>query len=235
MYNIGYLSLSENSDKTYIDQLKMKFKEITLLKREEILQEKNFDLDVLIIRDDENQWVGNICEMIISFKQNSNVLLWVVSEELEQANRSIYIRLGADGILGNEGEPENLSNLISNMLTSVNKICEINSGAEMELNMEATKESPFKLVNSNLSVIVNGEDEISLTKLEFLTIEFLYTNLGKAVSYEDIYKNVWKTACGERRYRVSNMIFNLRKKIEQDEHRPQFIKTVRSKGYMLTI
>ncbi|MEO3972170.1 winged helix-turn-helix domain-containing protein, partial [Enterococcus faecium] len=33
----------------------------------------------------------------------------------------------------------------------------------------------------------------------------------------------------------ANVIFHLRKKIEQDVNKPQYIKTIRSKGYMLTV
>ena len=34
---------------------------------------------------------------------------------------------------------------------------------------------------------------------------------------------------------VADVIFHLRKKIEQDVNKPQYIKTIRSKGYMLTV
>ena len=56
-----------------------------------------------------------------------------------------------------------------------------------------------------------------------------------AIKYEELYKNVWKDTANERKYRVANVIFHLRKKIEQDVNKPQYIKTIRSKGYMLTV
>ena len=37
-----------------------------------------------------------------------------------------------------------------------------------------------------------------------------------------------------KKYRVANVIFHLQK-IEQDVNKPQYIKTIRSKGYMLTV
>lgn len=80
--------------------------------------------------------------------------------------------------------------------------------------------------------------EVSLTKLEFQTISFLQENIGKAMSYEEIYQAVWQekhtgSPLENRQYRISNLIFHLRKKMEINNVHPNYIKTVRSKGYML--
>lgn len=75
----------------------------------------------------------------------------------------------------------------------------------------------------------------SFNKIEFFTIEYLYKHAGQTITYEELYKNVWKDTANERKYRVANVIFHLRKKIEQDVNKPQYIKTIRSKGYMLTV
>ena len=72
------------------------------------------------------------------------------------------------------------------------------------------------LIAPNLSVCLGSGEEILLTN-------------------EELYKNVWKDTANERKYRVANVIFHLRKKIEQDVNKPQYIKTIRSKGYMLTV
>ncbi|MDN3193933.1 winged helix-turn-helix domain-containing protein, partial [Enterococcus faecalis] len=65
--------------------------------------------------------------------------------------------------------------------------------------------------------------------------EKLFKHAGQTITYEELYKNVWKDTANERKYRVANVIFHLRKKIEQDVNKPQYIKTIRSKGYMLTV
>lgn len=96
------------------------------------------------------------------------------------------------------------------------------------------KDSGFELLPSNFSIVLQGK-EISLTKLEFRTIEFLQSQQGVAVSYEEIYKNVWDEDGQGKQYRVSNLIFHLRQKIEEDTARPEYIKTIRSKGYMLKV
>lgn len=86
----------------------------------------------------------------------------------------------------------------------------------------------LKLIHSNSSVLLNGKQEVSLTKLEFKTIELLSNHIGKVLTYEDIYENIWDKVSEDKQYRVTNIIYHLRRKLEDD-----YIKTVRSKGYML--
>lgn len=227
MYKIGYVALSTAAtEKDYMKTLNVTYKNIYTIEQKDVMTKKSQELDAVVIQDDDNQYVGNICEMIIHLRKSSDALVWIVSEHLTKANRHVYSRLGADGIAGNECEPDEFAQLITNALnrqmTLLPREAHLNESADL------------KIVPSNFSVMIDGK-EIDLTRLEYLIVEYLYQNIGRAVSYEKIYQNVWKDDVAIRKYRVSNLIFHLRKKIEKNEDTPRYIKTVRSKGYMLVV
>ncbi|EHQ9041231.1 winged helix-turn-helix domain-containing protein, partial [Enterococcus faecalis] len=50
-------------------------------------------------------------------------------------------------------------------------------------------------------------------------------------------KQVWSNESDGtvRNYKIANAIFHIRNKIEKNPKIPRFIKTVRSKGYMLSL
>lgn len=236
MYKIGYVALTATTEKDYMNTLKVTYKNVHSIEHDEVMLNRTDELDVLAIQDDDNQYVGNICEMIIHLRKSSNVLVWIISEHLTKANRCVYPRLGADGIAGNECEPDELVQLITNALDRHRgRLDSPNGTAKLISRKNQLKQFVgLELVPSNFSVMID-DNEIGLTKLEYLAMEYLHQNVGRAVSYEKIYKNLWKDDIGNRKYRVSNLIFHLRKKIETNGNTSDCIKTVRSKGYMLVI
>lgn len=236
MYKIGYVALSTATEKNYMSKLKVTYENVHKIEQEQVMLKKEHELDAVVIQDDDNQYVGNICEMIIHLRRSSNTLVWVISEHITKENRCVYPRLGADGIAGNECEPDELVQLISNALDRHSSFPETFKKQVGLTSRENQQRKPAKLelVPSNFSIKIEDE-EIDLTRLEYLAMEYLYKNSGRAISYEEIYQNVWKNDVGKRKYRVANLIFHLRKKIEKNETTPKYIKTVRSKGYMLAI
>ena len=72
--------------------------------------------------------------------------------------------------------------------------------------------------------------------MEFKVFELLFDKHDKALTYEEIYQHIWGNESAEKKeYRVSNIIFHLRGKIEEDPTTPKFIKTVRTIGYKLAL
>ena len=76
----------------------------------------------------------------------------------------------------------------------------------------------------------NGED-IRLTPTEFKILNLLMVNKGMVFSTEKIYDKIW----GEEDFDVNNTVMvhirNLRDKIESNNKKPQYIKTVWGVGY----
>ncbi|MFD2387995.1 helix-turn-helix domain-containing protein [Enterococcus rivorum] len=58
---------------------------------------------------------------------------------------------------------------------------------------------------------------------------------NKAVSYEELTTLIWSDSVPKGDiYRLANLVFNVRKKLREENIDPSIIKTIRSRGYMLT-
>ena len=95
------------------------------------------------------------------------------------------------------------------------------------------KASNFKNLTLYLDThkLLKNDEEIRLTPIEFKVLKLLWTNRGNVFSTEKIFEKVW----GEQEFEVDNTVMvhirNLREKIEDDNRKPQFIKTVWGVGY----
>ena len=79
-------------------------------------------------------------------------------------------------------------------------------------------------------VLRNGTD-ISLTRLEYGTLTYLASSPGRVFTQEQIFQAVWHMDSDSCHSSVVNVIYNLRKKIEQDSRHPEYILTMSGIGY----
>ena len=82
-----------------------------------------------------------------------------------------------------------------------------------------------------LNGIVNGK-KIHLTVHEAMLLKYLVDNRGKIVSRKELLLKVWNISSEVETRTVDNFIARLRKYFEPDSANPQFIKSIRSAGYM---
>ncbi len=75
-----------------------------------------------------------------------------------------------------------------------------------------------------------GSQRVPLSARELEVLSYLARNPGKALSPESIYRAVWKNEYGDLTA-IAVYVQRLRRKIEADPSRPQFIETVHGKGY----
>lgn len=82
-------------------------------------------------------------------------------------------------------------------------------------------------------VTVNGRRVESLTALEYSLLRLLYGQAGRLCSKEDIIRQVWgeEFMGDDDDSRVEKLISRLRRKIEPVPNRPQYLRTVRGRGY----
>lgn len=76
--------------------------------------------------------------------------------------------------------------------------------------------------------------EIKTSPTELEIIAYLMQNQGRVVTQEELYQAIWKRPSFGDLRTISVHISNLRKKLENDPNNPQYIKTVRSAGYLFT-
>lgn len=81
-----------------------------------------------------------------------------------------------------------------------------------------------------------GQDgEFYLTSKEIMIMNLLISNQGKPVSREELLEKVWGYAPDTETRTVDNFIARLRKHFEKKPQKPQFIQTVREKGYQFDV
>ncbi|MGI6402651.1 MAG: response regulator transcription factor [Oscillospiraceae bacterium] len=92
---------------------------------------------------------------------------------------------------------------------------------------------PFTYIAEEMRLQKNGKD-IELSSKEFFLIKYFLNNVGKVLTKEQIYQNVWgDNVVGDNTIMVH--IRRLRAKIEDDPETPRYIKTVRGVGYQFVI
>nr|WP_245341966.1 helix-turn-helix domain-containing protein [Enterococcus rivorum] len=93
----------------------------------------------------------------------------------------------------------------------------------------------IEIIDSNCSIRFKEGQIVHLTRLEFQLILELAKEPNKAVSYEELTTLIWSDSVPKGDiYRLANLVFNVRKKLREENIDPSIIKTIRSRGYMLT-
>lgn len=231
MYNIGYITLLDEHTQEWTELFENSNYSINRLKLTETESFEN--QDVLLIRDKEASDLSFICKVLIEAKKYPEMLVYIISpsQKLEKSIKNVYFQLGVNAIKDASLEWEEFYFMIKN---HVEKIVRTKTVPSEIMSKKAISKKNIELEPNSLSIWFEN-DEISLTRLEYIVFELLHKNAGNTVSYEQISERIWQQNSLEKKYRVANMIFNIRQKIEQSDQNSSCIKTIRSRGYMLTI
>lgn len=81
----------------------------------------------------------------------------------------------------------------------------------------------------------SAKGAFQLTAQEAMLLRYLIDHKNKVVSREELLENVWNIHSDVETRTVDNFIVRLRKYFEDDPSNPQFIKSVRSKGYLFEL
>ena len=83
--------------------------------------------------------------------------------------------------------------------------------------------------------VLKSGHSIHLTPKEFEMLRYLMINAGKAVSQSELLKSVWGAEYGNELEYLRTYMRQLRKKIEDDPHNPEYILTLPHIGYMFNV
>lgn len=100
-----------------------------------------------------------------------------------------------------------------------------------------TSETPEKIVfDQNSNEVKKGDLVISdkLTSSEFKLLQFFILNSEKVLDREGVIKTVWEdmqSTAGVTDQALDQLVFRLRKKIENDPNNPTYIQTIKGRGF----
>lgn len=219
---IGILSSSHDTKKPYIERLTNHKFEVIQLNESDYTQHLS-SIEAVIFEEGSREFMGKICEWIITTRKNSSVFIYIFSEEIQEASKMIYLQLGANGYINiQESLEEQILIMRNNLQRKSHSLETINPGNA-------------RLIPQNSSISIENGEEIRLTHLEYKILDILMRQPGMTVTYEELHEELWGGASKKfTKVRISNLIFHLRNKIEKDPRKPSCIETVRSKGYIFT-
>ena len=103
--------------------------------------------------------------------------------------------------------------------------------------MENRQKTRTAIQTNRYSVDVNehtlrvGEHVYHLSSIEFGVLMYIMDHPHRPISLDEIYEAVWNApSYGDVRTVISH-VYNLRKKIEENPQKPQYIRSVRGHGY----
>jgi two-component system KDP operon response regulator KdpE len=80
-------------------------------------------------------------------------------------------------------------------------------------------------------IVKRGEEEVKLTGIEYKLLAYLASNHGRVLTHQSILTHVWGPADADHTEYLRVYMRQLRKKLEEDPERPQFILTEPGIGY----
>lgn len=175
---------------------------------------------VIVIKKKEE--LSTAIEWLLACRENPTLFVWIFSLVNLNEELSILMSLGANGVYSDKSNLDFFNLVIGNTLTKIEQFSKLNKQHENE-----------SVINfKNQTVLVNGVEK-ELTRKEFKLFQILYENKDICVTYDELQKQIWPNKDGNELYLLTNAIFHLREKIKKSDFYQ--IKTIRSKGYLLTI
>ncbi|WP_348921156.1 winged helix-turn-helix domain-containing protein [Enterococcus rotai] len=237
MYKLGVIK-EDSSQSAFTDEISSNATfDISLFNYADRSKHTISEMSIILIEEGLAVKFETICETILELRKSFKGIIWILSEEISDFHKMIYFQLGIDGISNIEANLGLILLQLDNIMKHTNNKEELKA-----LNLSTKKTENFSLNEGSLSLVLKDGLEVFLTKLEFLVVRELFNHAGETLTYEDIYQKIWVEKQNEkkvepkfRQYRITNIIFHIRKKFEEVPGSPEYIKTVRSKGYKLVL
>ena len=118
--------------------------------------------------------------------------------------------------------------MIDKIITAISDYIQIEP---MEITPASMLSFPGLEIRQSQHRVIQGREDVNLTRLEYNTLVFLASNPGIALTRTQIFEAVWNMNSDSCHSSVVNVIYNLRRKIEPDCKNPTYIKTVLGVGY----
>lgn len=180
-----------------------------------LMREFLFDLLIVDVMMPEENGI----DFTKSFRSDSKIPIIILTARGEITDRITGLEVGADDYLPKPFEPKELLLRIHNILKRTSATNSINNNAC------SFGEFNFDLQNGRLK---KNNESVHLTESEAKILKVLCKEQGSTISRDRLAE-----ICGVDARSIDVQITRLRKKIEKNPKQPNYLQTIRNKGYVL--
>jgi two-component system KDP operon response regulator KdpE len=164
-------------------------------------------------------------EVIKQLRAWSGVPIIILSARGQERDKVANLDAGADDYLT---KPFGVGELLARIRVALRK----------SLPAEESQQEPIyslgKIkVDFERRIVFRGQEEVHLTPIEYKLLAVLLKHRGKVVTHRQLLKEVWGPSYIEQNPYLRIFILNLRRKLEDDPTRPQYLLTEPGVGYRL--
>ena len=164
-------------------------------------------------------------EVIKQLRAWSSVPIIILSARGQERDKVANLDAGADDYLT---KPFGVGELLARIRVALRK----------SPPPEESQQEPFYSIGKikvdfERRMVFRGQDEVHLTPIEYKLLAVLLKHKGKVVTHRQLLKEVWGPSSVEQNPYLRIFILNLRRKLEDDPTRPQYLLTEPGVGYRL--
>lgn len=164
-------------------------------------------------------------QVIKQLRTWSAVPIIILSARGQERDKVANLDAGADDYLT---KPFGVGELLARMRVALRRFGPVEEGKQ---------ETSFALgrirVDLEKRLVFKGQEEVHLTPIEYKLFSVLLKYRGKVVTHRQLLKEVWGPSAVEENSYLRIFILNLRRKLEDDPTRPQYLLTEAGVGYRL--
>ena len=160
-------------------------------------------------------------------REVSNVPILMLSAKTEESDRVIGLDVGADDYMT---KPFYREELLAKVRSLLRRYLRLGGAGEAS----AGRKVYYDLVlDSGTKKLFKAGEEIRLTATEYKIMELLLAHPGRVYPAEEIYERVWERDAYAVENTVMVHISRIRKKLEANPDRPEYLKIVWGVGYKI--
>jgi phosphate regulon transcriptional regulator PhoB len=164
-----------------------------------------------------------LCKILRDRPETAKLPILMLTAKAGEADRVVGLEMGADDYLAKPFSPRE-------MVARVKAILRRTDGSTAPEAVEVYERGPLKISASTYEVFVR-EKLVKLTLKEFELLRFLVHNPSRVLSRDQILDRVWGGEVFVDPRTVDVHIRRLRKALEKNDRKPEWILTVRGVGY----
>ena len=162
----------------------------------------------------------------LKLREKSNVPVIFLSAKSEDTDKIAGLGFGADDYVTKPFSP---LELLARIKSQIRRFVSLGSIAQKD---SVITTGGLSIDTEAHEVTVDGE-VVRLTATEYKIVKYLMENLGRTLSSNQIYENVWNENAFSSERTVTVHIRRIREKIEIDSKNPKYIKLVWGIGYKM--